>query len=223
MPATRVYLEVGAKRVFACALDWPGWCRSGRTEDEALTRLAEYAARYAVVAEMAGVSAPGARPAFEVVERIAGSTTTDFGAPGAIPLADAGPASPAEAERLVDLVRAAWTVLDEVAASAPASLAKGPRGGGRDRDKMLQHVLSAEASYARYLGVRHREPAFDDLAAVADVRTAVAGALSDRLTSAPAEGQRWPARYAARRVAWHVLDHAWEMEDRGGLDPRRSG
>jgi len=24
----------------------------------------------------------------------------------------------------------------------------------------------------------------------------------------------WPARYAIRRTAWHVLDHAWEIEDR---------
>ena len=27
------YLEVGAKRVFAGALDWPGWCRSARREE----------------------------------------------------------------------------------------------------------------------------------------------------------------------------------------------
>ena len=41
--ATRCYLEVGKKRVFACALDWPGWCRSGRDERlaiEALTKSA---------------------------------------------------------------------------------------------------------------------------------------------------------------------------------------
>ena len=24
----------------------------------------------------------------------------------------------------------------------------------------------------------------------------------------------WPQRYAARRIAWHALDHAWEIEDR---------
>jgi hypothetical protein len=24
----------------------------------------------------------------------------------------------------------------------------------------------------------------------------------------------WPPRYAARRIAWHALDHAWEIEDR---------
>jgi hypothetical protein len=30
----------------------------------------------------------------------------------------------------------------------------------------------------------------------------------------PIAGRRWPPRYAARRIAWHVLDHAWEIEDR---------
>ena len=33
------YLEVGAKRVFAGALDWPGWCRSSRHERDALEAL----------------------------------------------------------------------------------------------------------------------------------------------------------------------------------------
>jgi hypothetical protein len=26
--------------------------------------------------------------------------------------------------------------------------------------------------------------------------------------------KRWPPRYVARRMAWHLLDHAWEIEDR---------
>jgi len=30
----------------------------------------------------------------------------------------------------------------------------------------------------------------------------------------PRGGDRWPARYAIRRSAWHALDHAWEIEDR---------
>lgn len=224
MPATRVYLEVGARRVFACALDWPGWCRSGRTEDEALARLAEYAPRYAVVAHKAGVDfAADAATSFEVVERRPGSATTDFGAPGAVAHADAAPASDADAARLVALVVASWAVLDGVAASAPAALAKGPRGGGRDRDKMLQHVLGAEASYARSLDVRHSEPAFDDVHAIDELREAIVAALRERLPNATVNGKGWPPRYAARRIAWHVLDHAWEMEDRGGLDPAAEG
>src|SRR5688572_19992747 len=53
---TRVYLEIGAKRTFAMALDWPGWGRSGRTAEEALEALADYATRYAPVAKKAGLS-----------------------------------------------------------------------------------------------------------------------------------------------------------------------
>ena len=30
----------------------------------------------------------------------------------------------------------------------------------------------------------------------------------------PPDGGKWPPRYAARRIAWHALDHAWEIEDR---------
>jgi len=29
-----------------------------------------------------------------------------------------------------------------------------------------------------------------------------------------APDRSWPPRYAARRIAWHALDHAWEIEDR---------
>ena len=41
--------------------------------------------------------------------------------------------------------------------------------------------------------------------------TAVLGLASDG--AAPLPGG-WPVRYAARRIAWHVLDHAWEIEDK---------
>ena len=55
---TAVYLELGSKRVFACTLDWPGWCRSGKTEELALEALAAYADRYAEVAKEAGIAFP---------------------------------------------------------------------------------------------------------------------------------------------------------------------
>jgi hypothetical protein len=32
----------------------------------------------------------------------------------------------------------------------------------------------------------------------------------------PRGGKRWLPRYFVRRVAWHALDHAWEIEDRAG-------
>ena len=206
----RVFLEIGKQRVFACALDWPGWCRSGKSEELALEALAAYAGRYAPVAKEAGVAFPrDAAKQVEMVERAKGTATTDFGAPGEVAAADRAPLSAAEAKRLGLLVAAGWTVFDRIAARTPAELRKGPRGGGRDRDKMIEHVLAAEANYARKLGVRHKEPAIDDRDAIDELRRAIVEALSG-----PPIEKGWPPRYAARRIAWHVLDHAWEMEDR---------
>jgi len=78
MSRIKTYLEVGTRRVFASAVDWPGWARSGKTEDEALHRLADYASRYAVAAEPTGLRFPSTYD-FDVVERLPGSATTDFG------------------------------------------------------------------------------------------------------------------------------------------------
>jgi hypothetical protein len=221
MAETPIYLEVGKKRVFACALDWPGWCRVDKSEDEAIARLAEYAPRFAVVAAEAGVRFPRtAARSLTVVERVAGSGTTDFGAPGAAAKLDAEPATAAEAKRLGALVAASWRILEDVADRAPQELAKGPRGGGRDRNKVVQHVLGAEANYARLLDVRHREPALDDANAIEAMRQELRAALEAKLRTAATRPKGWLPRYAARRIAWHALDHAWEIEDRGGLEPR---
>lgn len=210
--ATRVYLELGAKRVFACALDWPGWCRSGKGEAQALEALAVYAPRYAAVAAEAGLALPSPTTApFEVVDRLPGSATTDFGAPAATFERDHDPLTDADSDRIVALVAASWTVLDRVVAAAPAKLRKGPRGGGRDRDAIVGHVLAAEAAYARRLGARLRQPAIGDAAGVSDFRRAILDAIRGPLGPPAAS---WPVRYAARRIAWHVLDHAWEIEDR---------
>ena len=43
----KVYVEHGTRRVFAGALDWPGWSRSGPNEAAALQALLDYAPRYA--------------------------------------------------------------------------------------------------------------------------------------------------------------------------------
>ncbi len=218
MARIAVYLEVGSKRVFACALDWPGWARSGKTEAAALEALGGYAARYRPVVELADLRLPTSI-GFDVAERLPGSATTDFGALGGIPAADHDPLTKQRAQRLAALVEASWTTLDRVAAESPAELRKGPRGGGRDRDKMLHHVVSSEASYARMLDIRHREPAYDDRAAVAALRRDIAASLRAARDATPARPNGWPPRYAARRIAWHVLDHAWEMQDKSEPAP----
>jgi hypothetical protein len=79
---------------------------------------------------------------------------------------------------------------------------------------MVQHVVSSEASYARQIDIRHREPAFNDHDAVAALRRDISAALRAARDATPARPNGWPPRYAARRIAWHVLDHAWEMEDK---------
>lgn len=204
---TDVYLEVGDKRTFACAYDWPGWCRSGRDEQAALQALVDYLPRYVEVVKEARFKPPD--DTLNVIERVAGSATTDFGAPGAIPERDSAPLSAQRKQRMVELVQACWTVLDRTVAGAPAELRKGPRGGGRDRDKIVEHVYGADSAYAARLGLKLLQPAVGDSAAVAAFRKALLEALR-----APPAGGRWPAPYAARRVAWHALDHAWEIEDR---------
>ncbi|MEV2269384.1 hypothetical protein [Nonomuraea africana] len=200
----RIYLELGPKKVFACSLDWPGWCRVDKSEELAIGRLVDYAPRYRVIAERAGLAFEPGEPV--VVERVKGSATTDFGAPDAEPAADAEPVDPATAARDVALLRAAWALFDECAAVTPEELRKGPRGGGRDRSKMVAHVTEAERSYARQLGVRH--PPFKSTADRDAMREEVAAILLAGGSGA------WSSRYATRRMAWHVIDHLWEMEDR---------
>ena len=207
-------IEAGARKVFASALDWPGWSRSGRTEAGAVEVLLAYAPRYAIVAGEAGLEL-GATFDVEVEEREPGGSGTDFGVPSSLSLqADRRPLDGPEAERLGSLVAAAWTVFDLVVAGAPAELRKGPRGGGRDRDKMAAHVIEADWSYARELGIRAKAPAPGVRAAVQASRAAVLDVLRRPSDGSPIAGRKWTARYAARRIAWHALDHAWEMQDR---------
>ena len=213
--ATAVYVEAGRKRAFASARDWPGWCRAGRDEEAALEALAEYAPRYGVVASEARVPFPASvADRLEVVERLPGDASTEFGAPGAVAEGDAEDLSPGEAKRQAALLEAAWAVFDRVAAGAPATLAKGPRGGGRDRDPIIDHVVGAEAGYARKIGIAHKAPSGADAAAVAALRNDILDAVRSRRFGAPPRSEPWPARYAIRRIAWHVLDHAWEIQDR---------
>jgi hypothetical protein len=215
MPAIPVYLEVGEKRVFASALDWPGWTRSARDEPRALEALAAYATRYAAVPKAARIEfASDPKSTFKVVERVQGNATTDFGAPAMPASSDTKALAPAEAERICALLRASWKVFDAAVARAPAELRKGPRGGGRDRDKIADHVIDAESAYTPKLGLKLKTPRRDDKVAVDATRKAILDALRAS-AGAPQTGEkRWPPRYVARRMAWHLLDHAWEIEDR---------
>jgi hypothetical protein len=213
-----VYLEIGSKRTFAGALDWPGWCRAGRDEDSALQALAEAGPHYGRVVRTArlGFKAPGDISAFSVVERLKGSAATDFGVPDKIPDADARPVSDAELKRLQSILRACWRALDAAAETARGkTLRSGPRGGGRGLDKMLDHVRDAEKGYLSSLG--GKAPSTTEEVRQAVLETLAASAHGEIDEVGPRGGKRWRPRYFVRREAWHVLDHVWEIEDR--LEP----
>ena len=221
MPSVDVYLERGPKRTFACAVEWPGWARVAKTDDEALERLAAYGSRYAAVVK-------GLRPVFRaprnaddlaVVQRVTGDAATDFGAPSITSKFDRCPLDAKELRPLARILERCWEAFDRVVEGAEGvELAKGPRGGGRDLAKIVGHVTGAEASYVRRIA--GSPPTVDESDPdVAGAREAALAAL-DRAVhegmpkAGPRGGKLWTPRYFIRRAAWHVLDHAWEIEDR---------
>src|SRR5215467_10271136 len=219
VPVTGVYLEVGTKRVFACAVDWPGWCRSGRGEQQALDALATTASRYAVLAALASIPFdPVAEvDCIEITETVTGSATTDFGALDVAPALDARPVTAQQASRLAVLVQTAWDYFEQTAAASPPVLRKGPRGGGRDRDQIIEHVHETEVLHARMLGLKERPFPAGDTAALARVRAAILAEIRAGVVSGAPAGlgrSRRPARFVARRTAWHAVDHAWEIQDK---------
>lgn len=218
-----VYLEIGQKQTFAGAVEWPGWCRSGRDEQAALQALVAYGPRYAHLLRTTplGFQAPVDATAFAVVERLEGNMTTDFGAPDRAPTSDAAPIGDAEFARLQAILQAAWQAFDAaVELAQDKALRTGPRGGGRDLEKLAQHVMGAEAGYLPRLAWKHKKNATADLPSeLKQTRQAVLDAFTNAVHGElPAQGPRggviWLPRYFVRRVAWHVLDHAWEIEDR---------
>jgi hypothetical protein len=209
--------EIGSKRTFASAIDWPGWCRAGKDRELALQALVDYAPRYAVVAKTAGVPFPLGRWNFDDVDHLRGDATTEFGAPGAMSKLELKPMSKAEVERMCSLVEATWKVFDGVVKKAPASLRKGPRGGGRDRDKMVEHVLGAEAGYGSSFGLKLKQPEMGDARAIKALRQAWLEAFRAGADGKPRREGGRSARYMARRIAWHTMDHAWEIEDRSDV------
>jgi hypothetical protein len=211
-----VYLEAGKKRTFACAVEWPGWCRSGRDEAAALSALVAYAPRYAAaLGDLADFAAPGSADELVVVERLPGGPDTDFGVPKMVSGSDERPMDDTELERQLAILDAAWSALDRAAAAAgDRPLRTGPRGGGRSVAKIVDHVRGAERAYLSKLG--SRSPSDVDAGALRDLirriaRSVVAG---EPIEHPSRTASTWPPRYFIRRTAWHALDHVWEIEDR---------
>ena len=213
----RVILEVGRKRrVVAGAMDWPGLDRWGTSEADAVEKLLSYVPRYAVVAEQAGLASAFARARdVEVVERVAGSSSTDFWGIAHVPSEiERDVLSAADLERRLDLLQGSWSYFDEVVRRAPDELRPGPRSAGRSRDQIIRHVyLNEPEQFSRKVEVR---TPFEDVLAPGGLERHRQAYL-DAIRAYNADGKparTWPIQFLVRRTAHHVMDHAWEVEDR---------
>jgi hypothetical protein len=217
MTKLRVVLDVAPRKAFATAIEWPGWSRGAKTPDEAIAALLAYAPRYAKVAKRAKVDfEPPSAGDVHVVERLHGGASTEFGIPATEAAADDDGMRPAELKRLLSLLEASWKTFDAAARRAEGvSLRLGPRGGGRQVPKMIEHVREADAGYLHALGMKGPGAS----ASLDELRRAFVEAVQARATGRPLDNPNkvrrpWSPRYAIRRSAWHALDHAWEIEDR---------
>lgn len=164
---------------------------------------------------------PATTRGLDVIERINGDGGTEFGVPGKAAASERDPITAADLRRLTALLKASWSVFDAAARKAVGvELTKGPRGGGRELPKIVEHVREAEVAYLGQVGAR-APAAADEHAArpMAKLRRTFADALTAVATGKPIANPRgtrkpWMPRYAVRRSAWHVLDHAWEIQDR---------
>jgi hypothetical protein len=216
----RTVIEHGTKdkRSVAFSLDWPGWSRGAKTAELALETLESYRDRYRPVADLAGMSREfDAAGPLEVVEDKVGTGSTDFWGISFSPSAtEQGPMGEAEFERAITLLRAAWAFFDGVAARVSPEMRKGPRGGGRDRDRIISHTIRTESEdFAGRVGLRIPEGAAltpDGLqqhrkAYVEAMRAYNAGEFERLMRS-------WTLPFLIRHSAYHTLDHACEMEDK---------
>jgi len=217
MDTLRVILEIGTKRrVVAGAMDWPGLDRWGFSEDAALEKLASYLPRYVGVAERAGLGTAFARARdVEVVERVPGSSSTDFWGIAHVPSQiERDVLAPADLEQRLDLLRSCWASFDDVAAHVPSELLPGARGGGRTRDEIIRHVYANEPEqFSRKVEVRTPR----EVVLTPDGLTVHRLATLDAIRAYNADGRAartWPIQFLVRRIAHHVMDHAWELEDR---------
>ncbi len=213
----RVTLEIGpkGKKVVAVAPDWPGLSRGDKTEEAAIDRLRSYFPRYAPVAKLAGMESEFATASdANVVERYPGTGSTDFwGISFAFSEIDRQPMSNDTLEHDLTLMQASWAFFDDVRSRVSAEMQKGPRGGGKDRDRIVRHTLVSELQFAKKLGLT---PPVDELM-TAEEMAAYRQAYCDALCRLHSEGKMartWPLKYLIRHTAFHTLDHSWEMEDK---------
>jgi hypothetical protein len=215
----RTVIEHGTKdkRSVAFSLDWPGWSRGAKTAELAVETLESYRDRYRPIAKLAGLSKEfDAAGPLKIVEDRVGTGSTDFWGISFSPSStEQGPMSKAEFDRAIKLLRAAWAFFDGIAARVSPEMRKGPRGGGRDRDRIVSHTIRQESeSFATGVGLRIPEGGALTPEGLPQYRKDYVEAM--RAYNA-GEGKRmrsWTLPFLIRHSAFHTLDHAWEMEDK---------
>ncbi len=216
----RVTLEIGpkGKKVVAVAPDWPGLERGAKTGEEAIERLRSYRRRYAPVAKLAEMDAAfDANQDVDVVDQYPGTPSTDFWSISfAFSSIDRQAMSNDALERELRLMRACWAFFDDVRGRVSAEMRKGPRGGGRDRDRIVRHTLAAEQQWAKMIAAPTPDLALLSDEGLQAYREAYCQAIRDYHAQGKPAGKmaKWPLRYLIRHTAFHTMDHAWEMEDK---------
>ena len=216
----RTVIERGpkGKRAVAFSLDWPGWSRGAKTPEAALETLEAYRERYRPIAALAGMATEfDAGGSLEVVEDRVGPGSTDFWAISFAPSStEQGPLSEAELERGITILRACWAFFDGVAARVSPEMRKGPRGGGRDRNRIIRHTIRTESEdFAKQVGLRIPEEAALTPQGLRTHRTDYVAAMRAYNAGEVEKQMRsWTLPFLIRHSAFHTLDHAWEMEDK---------
>jgi hypothetical protein len=205
------------KRSVALGLDWPGWSRGAKTVELALETLESYRERYRPVADLAGMAREfGAAGALEIVEDKVGTGSTDFWGISFSPSAsEQDPMSEEDLERGITLLRACWAFFDGVAARVSPDMRKGPRGGGRDRDRIISHTIRVESEgFAKQVGLQIPEGAALTPDGLEPYRKAYVAAMRAYNAGEVKPMRSWTLPFLIRHSAFHTLDHAWEMEDK---------
>jgi hypothetical protein len=217
--AVRTVIERGPKdkRSVAFSLDWPGWSRGAKSADLAIETLESYRARYRPVARLARMAREfDAAGPLKIVEDKVGTGSTDFwGISFAPSSTEQGPMSKAELDRGITLLRACWAFFDDVAARVSPEMRKGPRGGGRDRDRIIRHTIRTESEgFAKQVGLRIPDEAALSPEGLRVHRETYVAAMREYNAGEGKRMRSWTLPFLIRHSAFHTLDHAWEMEDK---------
>ncbi len=217
--SVRTILERGPKekKFVAYAIDWPGWSRGAKSPDVALATLEAYRLRYRPIATLAGMAKSfNDAGSLDTIEDRVGTGSTDFWGISFSPSSfELRPMDKEELDRKIKLLRACWRYFDKVAERVSLEMRTGPRGGGRDRDHIVRHAIRVESEdFAKRVGLRIPEGGALTPEGLSEYRGAYVAAIRRYNDGTLKPMRSWTLPFLIRHSAFHVMDHAWEMEDK---------